>query len=79
VIKEYVENIMLNWDGNTKQHTLTIGFKLPLVNDGISYKKGKSGQYLKDRKGFKKYDVLDGKSDLTIPNYLPNSFNSGCM
>ena len=33
------------------------------------------GQYLKDRKGFKKYDVLDGESDLTIPNYLPNSFN----
>jgi site-specific DNA recombinase len=76
VIKEYIDNIGLNWDGNTKQHTLTIGFKLPLVNDGISYKKGKSGQYLKDRKGFKKYDVLDGKSDLTIPNYLPNSFNS---
>ena len=76
VIKEYIDNIGLNWDGNTKQHTLTIGFKLPLVNDGISYKKGKSGQYLKDRKGFKKYDVLDGESDLTIPNYLPNSFNS---
>jgi hypothetical protein len=75
VIKEYIDNIGLNWDGNTKQHTLTIGFKLPLVNDGISYKKGKSGQYLKDRKGFKKYDVLDGESDLTIPNYLPNSFN----
>ena len=34
------------------------------------------GQYLKDRKDFKKYDILDGKSDLTIPNYLPNSFNS---
>ena len=36
-------------------------------------------QYLKDRKGFKKYDVLDGESDLTIPNYLPNSFNRHTM
>ena len=76
VIKEYVENIMLNWDGNTKQHTLTIGFKLPLVNDGISYKKGKSDQYLRDRKGFKKYDISDGEKDLTTPYLHLNSFNS---
>jgi len=32
-------------------------------------------QYLKDRKGFKKYDILEGKSDLTTPYYLQNSFN----
>jgi|GEM_PF-2385013 len=32
-------------------------------------------QYLKDRKGFKKYDILDGESDLTTPYYLQNSFN----
>ena len=75
MIQQYVETIDLDWNGKTKQHTLTIGFKLPLVKDGISYKKGKSGQYLRDRKGFKKYDVLDGESDLTTPYYLQNSFN----
>ena len=31
-------------------------------------------QYLKDRKGFKRYDIIDGESDLTTPNYLRNSF-----
>ena len=76
MIKEYVDNIGLNWNGETKQHTLTIGFKLPLVNDGISYKKGKSGQYLRDRKGFKKYDITDGEKDLTTPYSLLNSLNS---
>ena len=69
VIKEYVENIGLNWNGDSKQHTLTISFKLPLVNDGISYQKGKTGRYLKDNKGRKKYEVLDGKKTLTTPTH----------
>ena len=77
IIKEYIENIGLNWDENTKQHTLTIGFKLPLVNDGISYKKGKSGQYLRDRKGFKKYDIIDGQTELTNPYLSLNSLYGG--
>ena len=34
-------------------------------------------QYLKDRKGFKKYDVLDGKSDLTNPYLHLKSLNRG--
>ena len=76
VIKEYVNNLMLDWNEITKQHTLSISFKLPLVNDGISYKKGKSGQYLRDRKGFKKYDIIDGKRDLNTPYLHSNSFNS---
>lgn len=75
VIKTYVDNIMLNWNEDTKQHTLTMEFKLPLINDSISYKKGKSGQYLRDRKGFKKYDIIDGEKELTTPYLLPNLFN----
>tara|TARA_S200000501_G_scaffold133977_1_gene126750 strand:+ start:478 stop:2115 length:1638 start_codon:yes stop_codon:yes gene_type:complete len=75
VIQQYVNNITLDWNGDTKQHTLNISFKLPLVNDGINYIKGKSGQFLKDRKGFKKYQIIEGKSELTTPYYLQNSFN----
>ena len=41
-----------------------MSFQLPLVDDGISYKKGKSNQILRDRKGFKKYDIIDGKRTL---------------
>jgi len=75
IIKEYIDKIGLNWDEKTKQHTLSMSFKLPLVDDGISYKKGKSGQFLKDRKGFKKYDIIDGKKELITPKYYRNSFN----
>ena len=59
----------------TKQHTITMSMKLPLVNDGISYKKGKSNQFLKDRKEFKKYDILEGESQLTTPLLCLNSLN----
>ena len=67
VVKDYVESIGVNWNEISKQHTINITFRLPLVKDGISYKKGKSGQYLRDRKGFKKYDIIDGQTDLTNP------------
>jgi len=40
-----------------------------LLKDGISYKKGKSGQYLRDRKGFKKYDIIDGEKTLSTPTH----------
>ncbi|MBT4149225.1 MAG: hypothetical protein HOE46_02515 [Candidatus Marinimicrobia bacterium] len=76
IIKEYVETVGLRWDEKSKQHTLNINFKLPLVDDSISYKKGKSNQFLRDRKGFKKYEILEGEKDLTTPYLLPNSFNS---
>ena len=76
VIKTYVENLELNWNGDTKQHTLIMSMKLPLVNDGISYKKGKSNQYLRDRKGFKRYDITEGKTELTTPLLCLNSLNS---
>ena len=33
------------------------------------------GQYLKDRKGFKKYDVLDGEKSLTNPFTLHRLLN----
>jgi len=76
VIQNYVQTIGLQWDEINKQHTLKISFKLPLVNDGINYKKGKRNQFLRDRKGFKKYEILEGEKDLTTPYLLPNSFNS---
>ena len=75
IIKEYIDKIGLDWDEQSKQHTLTMSFKLPLVNDGISYKKGKSNQFLKDRKGFKKYDITDGEKELITPYLHQNSFN----
>ena len=34
-------------------------------------------QYLRDKKSFKKYEVIEGETDLTNPNYLPISLNRG--
>ena len=76
VIKDYINTIRLEWNKTTKQHTINISFKLPLVSDEISYKKGKSGQYLRDRKGFKKYDIIDGGKELKTPYLHQNSLNS---
>ena len=72
VVKDYVESIGVNWNEISKQHTINITFRLPLVKDGISYKKGKSGQYLRDRKGFKKYDIIDGEKTLSTPTHSEN-------
>ena len=67
IIKEYIDNIYLDWNEISKQHTLKMSFKLPLVDDGIEYKKGKRGQFLRDRKGFNKYEITDGDKELIIP------------
>ena len=39
------------------------------VNDRISNQKGKRGKYLRDKKGRKKYGVLEGKKALTTPTH----------
>ena len=55
---------------------MDIIFKFPLVDDGINYKKGKKGQFLRDKKGFKKYDIIEGEKDLKTPYLLQELLNS---
>ena len=76
IIKTYIDEIILEWDESSKQHTLKMIFKLPLIQDSISYKKGSSGRYLRDKKGFKKYEISEGKRELITPYSLCNSFDS---
>ncbi len=40
--------------------------------NGIEYKKGKRGQFLRDRKGFKKYDIIDGEKTLSTLTHSEN-------
>ena len=54
---------------------MDIIFKLPLVNDGLRYKKGKSVRFLRDKKGFKKYEILEGEKDLKTPYLLQELLN----
>ena len=74
VVKNYIENIEVQWVEKSRQHTIIMTMKLPLVDDGIKYKKGKKGQYLRDRKGFKRYDVVEGKKEIFTPYLHLNSF-----
>ena len=60
VVKKYIENIEVQWYQKLRKHTIIMTMKLPLVEDGIKYKKEKKGQYLRDRRGFKIYDVVKG-------------------
>jgi len=75
IIKTYIDEIILEWDESSKQHTIKMSFKLPLIEDSISYKKGSSGRYLRDRKGFKKYEITDGEKELITRYSLCNSFD----
>ena len=79
VIQTYINKISLDWNETTKQHTMDIIFKLPLVNDGLRYKKGKSVRFLRDKKGFKKYEILEGKKDLKTPYLLQELLNSNAF
>ena len=74
VIKKYIENIEVQWGEKSRQHTIIMTMKLPLVDDGLKYKKGKNGQYVRDRKGFKRYDVVEGKKEIFTPYLHLNSF-----
>ena len=55
-INKFVDKILVNWDGEKKQHIITIKFKLPLVDDRIDYNDPNNKS--------KGYKVGEGKSDL---------------
>ena len=41
VIDFYIDKITLDWDNVTKQHTIRLYYKYPLVSDGLIRKGGK--------------------------------------
>ena len=65
ILLHYIHEIMvLNYDEDTKQHTISIKFRFPLFNDKHDWVSNKDGSYRLDSLGRRKYDVTDGEKQM---------------
>ena len=65
ILLHYIhEIIVLNYDEDTKQHTISIKFRFPLFNDKHDWVSNKDGSYRLDSLGRRKYDVTDGEKQM---------------
>jgi hypothetical protein len=76
ILHHYIhEIIVLDYNDETKQHTLSIKFRFPLFDDNFGWLKNKDGSYKLDRYGRRRYNITDGKTEMTNPFTLQQSFN----
>ncbi len=77
IVHHYIHQInVLDYNEETKQHTLSIKFRFPLFNDKFEWLKNKDGSYKLDRWGRRRYNIFDGEMEMTnpfTPHYLLNS------
>jgi hypothetical protein len=52
----------MNYDEETKQHTLSIKFKFPLFDDEYEWLKNNNGSYKRDKLGRRIGKVSEGKT-----------------
>jgi site-specific DNA recombinase len=76
IIKYIHEIIVLDYDKETKQHTIVVKFRFPLFNDNLDYKRNKDGSFKRDKHGRKIYTISDGDLELTNPLVSRKSLNS---
>ena len=75
-ITRYINDVMvLNYNSDTRQHTVVLKFKLPLFNDKLVWVLNKDGSHKTDKWGRWIYEMLDGKKDTTNPFTLRKSLN----
>ena len=67
--------MVLNYNSDTRQHTVVLKFKLPLFNDKLVWVLNKDGSYKLDKYGRRRYNITDGKTEMTNPFTLQQSFN----
>ena len=68
IITHYIHQIQcLNYDEETKQHTLSYKFRFPLFDDKVEWLKNKNGTYKLDRFGRRIYNITEGKTEMTNP------------
>ena len=62
-IEHYIHEIyVMNYDEETKQHTLSIKFKFPLFDDEYEWLKNNNGSYKRDKLGRRIGKVSEGKT-----------------
>ena len=68
VLNEYIHEIIVkDYDDSTKEHHIEIHFRIPIINDKIHLEKNKDGSISRDKKGLRKYKVLEGEGNLNNP------------
>ena len=68
VLNEYIHEIIVkDYDDSTKEHHIEIHFRIPIINDKIHLEKNKDGSISRDKKGLRKYKVLEGEGSLNNP------------
>ena len=76
-ITKYINEIMvLDFNKDTRQHTIVIKFRLPLFNDKFVWKLNKDGSHKTDKWGRWIYELLDGEKITTNPFTHRKSLNS---
>ena len=76
IIHHYInEIVVLDYDKDTKQHTLSIKFRFPLFDDKFEWLKNKSGSYKLDRFGRRRYNIHEGKMEMIHPLTLQSSLH----
>ena len=53
--------------GDQKEHHIEIHFRIPIINDKIQIDRNKDGSISRDKKGLRKYKVLEGEGSLNNP------------
>ena len=53
----------MNYDEDTKQHTISVKFRFPLFNDNHMWINNKDGSYRRDKTGRRKYKVIEGRNE----------------
>ncbi len=79
IIQMYIKSVrVVEYEPETKRHTLNIEFKLPLFQDGFEWEKNKDGSFKTSKNGTRKFKIQDGKNEknnLKIYQYLFDSVN----
>ena len=76
VLNEYIHEIIVrDYDDSTKEHHIEIHFRIPIINDKIHIDRNKDGSISRDKKGLRKYKVVEGEGRLNNPLTHQKLFN----
>ena len=75
-ITKYIHEVLvLNYNKDSREHTLVIKFRLPLFNDNFVWKLNKDGSHKTDKWGRWIYEIMDGEKSPTNPFTYRKSLN----
>ena len=63
----------MDFDEETKQHTLCFKFRFPLFDDKFDWLNNKDGSYKLDKWGRRKYNISEGETQMNNPLTLQSS------